>query len=310
MNISFIIPVLNGEKYIHQCLESIFSEMEALDEIIVMDNGSTDNTVSIVKKYENVRLLICPNLTVSALRNRGAVNSNNFLLAFIDSDCVLCKGWREKVINVLESESVHAAGSLVDISESAGWIEKAWFSQKPNEKKFAKYINTGNLIVRREVFDNLGGFDEALISDEDCDFGERLNVAGYRMLEDPSIRVIHLDNPTTLKAFYLREEWHATSALVGQSLKTLDRPTMMSILFGISVLLSFIFVISSVLVGINLLWFVLLIMFVPLFTAIYRAYQFKAYRYIPGLTFLWLIFYLVRIKNMVSHFLTSRVTAS
>ena len=158
MNISFVIPVLNGEKYIHQCLESILSEKAALDEIIVVDNGSTDGTVRIVRTYANVRLLICPKLTVSALRNLGAANSNNFLLAFIDSDCVLCKGWRELVINILGAESVHAAGSCVDISEGAGWIEKAWFSQKHNEKRFAEYINTANLIVRREIFNNLGGF--------------------------------------------------------------------------------------------------------------------------------------------------------
>ncbi len=303
MNISFVIPVLNGEKYIRQCIDSIVAESEEQDEIVIVDNGSTDDTVGIINTYKNVGLLICPQLTVSALRNQGAKESSKTLLAFIDADCVLGKDWRKRVMSVMSDEAVHAAGSLVDVPGEACWIEKAWFAQKPNEKRQAKYINTANLIVRRSVFEDLGGFNKILISDEDCEFGERLNKAGYGMLEDPEIRVVHLDNPTTLRDFYLREKWHATSALAGQTLKTLDRPTMMSILFGISVLLSFVFIVAAILVDVNLLWFALSVLFVPLITAIYRAYQFKKYRYIPELTILWWIFYLVRIKNMASHLL-------
>jgi glycosyltransferase involved in cell wall biosynthesis len=84
MDISFIIPVLNGEKYIHQCLESIFSETTSSDEIIVADNGSTDKTVEIVEAFSNIQLLILPKLTVSALRNCGAALSSKPLLALID----------------------------------------------------------------------------------------------------------------------------------------------------------------------------------------------------------------------------------
>jgi len=305
MNISFIIPVLNGEKYIHQCLESILSEMGTSDEVIVIDNGSTDETVGIVEAFENIQLLKYPVLTVSALRNRGAEKTNNPLLAFIDADCILCKGWRQQVITVFKDESIHSAGSLYDIPENARWIEKAWFSQKILEKTRVKYINSGNLVVRRTVFEKLDGFDESLVSDEDCDFGGRLNKAGYSMLEDPDIRVVHLGNPKSLRQFYKKEEWHATSALAGQTLKTLDRPTMMSILFGISVLLSFILAVASTMVEVSLLWAALSVLSMPLVTAIYRAYQFKKYRYIPGLTLLWLIFYLVRIKNIACHLRSS-----
>ena len=301
MNISFVIPVLNGEKYIRQCIESILSESQAADDITVVDNGSTDGTVNIIKSYANVRLLVCPELTVSALRNRGAAESDNPLLAFIDSDCILTKGWRQQVVNVLADESIHSAGSLVDVPDDACWIEKAWFSQKPDRKKFADYINTGNLVVKRKVFNEIKGFDESLISDEDCDFGERLNKAGYRMLEDPAIRVIHLDNPTSLKAFYLREAWHATSVLTLNSSEIFNRPTIMTIIFGLTILISLGCVATSVLIDVNLLWVTLSVLLVPLVTALYRVYQFKKYRYIAELTLLWGIFYLVRLNNMVRH---------
>jgi len=310
MSISFVIPVLNGDKYIRRCLESILSEMALSDEIIVIDNGSTDETVHIVEAFEKVQLLTLPQLTVSALRNRGATLSNQPLLAFIDADCILCAGWRQQVMSVLEDGAVHATGSLYDIPENAGWIEKAWYSRKITEKVRVRYINSGNLIVRRSVFNELNGFNERLASDEDCDFGRRLNKEGYFMLEDPDIHVIHLGNPKSLKAFYLKEVWHATSVLALKSSETFNRPTIMSILFGISLLGASAYIAASVWINVNILWGVFLVLFVPLATAIYRAYQFNKYRYIPELTLLWGVFYLARIKNMVSHLSLKKFAAS
>ncbi len=301
MKISYIIPVLNGERFILQCLENIAKEMLSSDEIIVVDNGSSDSTIEIVKAFGNVQLLVYPNVTVSALRNRGATASSHSFLAFIDADCTLCKEWRENVTNAFKDENLHATGSLYDIPKNAGWIEKAWFSQKILKKAKAKYLNSGNLIVRKDIFNTLNGFDELLASDEDCDFGERLNAAGYFMLEDPDIRVIHLGNPKSLKAFYMKEAWHATSVLALKPSAIFNRPTIMSILFGLTILVSFVCMIISLLLHANLAWVSLSILLIPLITAIYRANQFNKYRYIPELTLLWGIFYLVRTKNIANH---------
>lgn len=310
MNISFVIPVLNGEKYIGQCIDSIMREAEELDHIIVVDNGSTDETVNIVNAYGNVRLLILPGLTVSALRNRGVNETDNQLVAFIDADCILAEGWRKNVLDVLLDESIHATGSLVDIPDKATWIERVWFSQKPDERRFASYINSGNLIVRKEIFNYVGGFDERLKSDEDCEFGERLNMLGYKMFEDPAIQVIHMDNPTSLKDFYIREKWHATSVLATQSLITLDRPTIMSILFGISLIFSLIFFVAGLSIKTEMLWFSLSVLFIPLITSIYRAHKFKIYRYMPGLMLLWSLFYLARLSNMGDYLLLKKTSNS
>jgi glycosyltransferase involved in cell wall biosynthesis len=299
MNVSFIIPVLNGEKYIRRCLDSILKEASNQDEIIVVDNGSSDATVSIVQEYGDVFLRIHPDLTVSALRNRGAELAGKDLLAFIDSDCILCAGWRAEVIRVLEDTSIHATGASCEVPEDAGWIEKAWFSQKPDKIRKAKYINTGHLIVRKGVFSNIGGFDESLVTDEDCEFGERLNREGYYMLEDPALRVIHLGNPVTLGAFYAREKWHATSVLESGAAALHNLPTLMSIFFAVMLVFALASVLAAVFDDLNYLWFLLLIPVIPLLTAIYRAKQFNKYCYIPALTLLWGIFYLARVNNMV-----------
>lgn len=306
MNISFVIPVLNGDKFIRKCLDSIVSEADDADEIIVVDNGSVDATIDIVKSYNDVTLLVEPGITVAAMRNKGVGISCAQLLAFIDADCVLCEGWRRQVNEVFTDEAVDASGSLYDIPENPGWIEKAWFSQKATEKSRARYINSGNLVVKKSVFSELNGFDEALVSDEDCDFGERLNKAGYFMLEDPDIRVVHLGNPKSLKDFYLKEAWHATSVLTLNSSEIFNRPTIMTILFGLTVLVSFVAIVGAVFLSIDFLPVALLVLMAPLITAIYRAHQFKKYRYIPELTLLWGIFYLVRLNNMMRHIFLTR----
>ena len=300
MNISFIIPVLNGEKYILRCVESIQSEMKPYDEIIVVDNGSTDNTVRIVESFGNMKLSIYPKVTISALRNRGKDFSNNPLLAFIDSDCVLCAGWRHQVLDVFKDLTIHAAGSRYDIPDDACWIEKAWFSQKSLKKTRARYINSGNLVVRRIAFEAVNGFDESLITDEDCDFGERFNDAGFFMLEDPGIRVIHLGNPKTLMAFYKKEKWHSSSVFSSRLSAIFNRTTMISILFGITLLISIMCIVGSIWVNVKLLWGVLFVPLIPLIAAIYRSHQFRNYKYILELTLLWGVSFWVRIASITN----------
>lgn len=301
MNISFVIPVLNGEKYIGDCLESIQSEIEVGDEIVVVDNGSTDRTIEIVKNFKNINLYVHPDIPVSALRNRGALVCKNELLAFIDSDCVLSNGWRKHAITVFQDNTIHASGSLCDIPEDAGWIEKAWFAQKYASAGPVKYINTGNLLVRRPVFNKLNGFDETLVSDEDCEFGERLNNAGFVMVEAPEIHVIHLGNPETLAGFYKREKWHATSVLALQLKEIFNKPTVMSIIFGLTIVASLICVLLAIIINPYFILGALSILLIPMFTAIFRAMQFGIYKYIPHLTVLWGVFYIVRLMNMADH---------
>jgi glycosyltransferase involved in cell wall biosynthesis len=300
MDISFIIPVLNGEQYIRRCLDSILAERLADDEVIVVDNGSTDGTVEIVRSYSGVQLEILPGLTVAALRNRGAEMASGSLLAFIDADVILCAGWREAVIEAFSEEGVHAAGSLYDLPEDAGWIEKAWFSQKIAGKRRARYINSGNLVVKSDIFKHVHGFDEMLVSDEDCEFGERFKSHGYYMLEDPAIRSIHLGNPKTLAAFYKKEKWHATSVLAKRSSALLNRPTVMSMMFGIALLLLVAGSVVAWMDGLVYLWLALPVLLIPLSTAAYRAYQFGNFRYIPELSALWVIFFLARLANMLN----------
>ncbi len=178
MKISFIIPTYNSEKTILLCVESILLQKEETDEIVVVDNGSTDSTLDILKNSKVNNIFIKNNCNISTLRNLGAKQSSGDLLAFIDSDCILKEGWLRNAKLFLVDETIHASGSKVNLPENAKWIEKAWFSQRRSGVFRANYINSGNFIIKRDVFDFVKGFDDALVTGEDSELCLRLTERG------------------------------------------------------------------------------------------------------------------------------------
>lgn len=294
MKISFIIPVLNGEKHLDQCLAHIGSEMSGSDEIIVVDNGSTDNTVSIARRRENVRVLEHPELTVGGLRNRGAQISSGDVLAFIDSDCLLQKGWRRGVVETLSDPTVHATGSICDLPPSPTWVERAWSASKSESPRCVEYIPSANLVIRRAVFLSVGGFDETLVTDEDYDIGVKITRSGGRIIDAPTVRSIHLGNSKTLAQFVSRQKWHATSIIDSLARHGWDKPMIMTVCFMFACLIALLSIPAAALWGRSALIGTILPLLAPVITALFRIRRNGEARYFPHLVVLYLLFYLVR----------------
>ena len=302
-SISFIIPVLNGEKYIKGCLDHICSEMAPGDEIIVVDNGSTDATLAIAGSYRQVRCLSHPEVTIATLRNRGAAEAKGDIFAFIDSDCLVCPGWRRAAIEVLSDESVAATGSHYDLPDHPTWVEKAWLSARSLVATPAEYIVGGNFVLNRHAFDAVSGFNELMITDEDSDIGARLCEHGFRSINAPQIRAIHLGNAKTLGQFIRKESWHSTGISDKVTWRSMDKPMAMTLIF-IACIAALMAMIPAVVLGhASPLILVALILIVPVATALYRVYQFGVYRYILEQVLLYLLFYVVRAVTLIKYVL-------
>ena len=253
--VSIIIPVFNADKYINRCL----SALQDLDypkdkyEILIIDNGSSDQTVDIVKKYP-VKLLIKIKCNISILRNWGANQAHGDIFAFIDADCVPQKDWLSQASTLLQLDNVGATGCWYALPKDTTLVERTWdilTSIRREKIGTIDWVPSGNLIIRKEVFDQINGFDEFLITSEDVDICQRIIKAGLLIYSHPIVAVEHLGNPKTLKQFFLKEKWRGEGVLQNAFQKFPHIEFNNALLFGI---ISFIFILG-ILGGIYL-WFI------------------------------------------------------
>ncbi len=97
-------------------------------ECIVVDNGSTDDTVKIAKQ-KGAKVLTMPDGTISALRNFGAKTAQGDYLAFIDADCAIDTNWLRCALPHFEDPTVGCAGSHPGIPKESTWVQEAWHLQ-------------------------------------------------------------------------------------------------------------------------------------------------------------------------------------
>jgi glycosyltransferase involved in cell wall biosynthesis len=230
--ISIIVPSHNEAQYIPYCLESLVKLNFPTEsyEIIVVDNGSTDETAVLSQKFTNL-VYICPGMNISGIRNFGVKKARGNILAFIDADCIADENWLLNAVNSLKRD-VCITGSEVCIPDNALWIERAWFSQGNSGRQAASHINSANLIVPSDVFKKIGGFNETLSTGEDYEFSMRAKKI-VKVISDNNIKVIHLGNPKTLRQFVKREIWHGLGALGSFKINWFDKPLIGTVLFSL-----------------------------------------------------------------------------
>ena len=180
-SVSVIIPTYNYGKFISDGIESALAQTFTPIEIVVVDDGSTDETESVVKSFgDKVRYIIQQNAGVCAARNRGVVESSGEFIAFLDADDhweptkiekQLAKFEEDPEIGLVhcgmrEFDSTTGETIAVHLDGDEGWVAKdiaLW--ERP-----VVIGPGGSIMVRREVFDRVGRFDERLKNGEDWEF--------------------------------------------------------------------------------------------------------------------------------------------
>jgi glycosyltransferase involved in cell wall biosynthesis len=213
---SVIIPVLNEEKVIGRCLESLkqLNFAPEMFEVIVVDNGSVDGTIEMVHKFEsslNVKILEKKGVSISALRNLGAARARGEVLGFLDADCLAPTNWACDALTFIHPGDHQIIGARYRIPEGSSWVARAWSQgRETKQRELVSYVPSGNLIISHSSFLEVGGFDEQLQTNEDYEFCQRALSKGFRIVAHPDIAVIHLGTPQRLQDFYRKQRWHGT----------------------------------------------------------------------------------------------------
>jgi GT2 family glycosyltransferase len=207
-----IIPVLNNPHGLVRCISAILQEGIPV-ELIIVDNGSTDETREVARRYTHA-VLCCPGLTIGAMRNQGAKLAKGQIFVFIDSDQEPGLGWLASGLSaLLENESAGLIGSRYHAPPNSRWVARIWDRQRrwSNVAGEIGWLESGNLFARRDAFESVGGFRTDLVASEDVDLSFRMRKSGYQIICDPRIVNYHHGDPQTLIEFFRKERWRGSS---------------------------------------------------------------------------------------------------
>jgi glycosyltransferase involved in cell wall biosynthesis len=209
--VTFVIPARNEGECIGRCIDAIKTiETAGRDvEIVVVDNGSTDDTADIART-RGASVVSQMGGTIGALRNYGARVSRGSFLAFLDADCIVPPDWLEQSFLRLDVDRRVIVGFRMVIPDDANWVSRCWDSLFSSRNVTAEvdWLPSGNMIMTREAFVSVNGFDEKLETNEDCDLCFRLGKEGYRMISVADTAVVHLRPPRSLEQVFKKELWH------------------------------------------------------------------------------------------------------
>jgi glycosyltransferase involved in cell wall biosynthesis len=210
LRISVIIPAYNAADTIGRCLEALDAQTHPPDEIIVVDDGSTDDTAQVAGAFD-VHVITQPNQGPGAARNRGVAAAHGDLLLFTDADCAPAPDWVACMIAPFTSAEVAGAKGTYR-THQRGLVPR--FVQIEYENRYDRmrgrssidFIDTYSAAYRSDVFRSSGGFDAALRMNQDQELSFRLTADGHRLVFVPEARVYHLHD-ASLKEYVRRKFW-------------------------------------------------------------------------------------------------------
>lgn len=171
--ISVIIPLLNMRAFIQDALDSISRQEVQVQEIIVIDDGSSDGSFEFLQKKKNIHLLKGQGKGPGAARNMGLERSTGDVITFLDADDLWPKEKLKVQLERLESDPrVEMVSGQIVYFESLDSNQLAPLPDNKTKKIYFYQLGAG--VYRREVFNQIGYFDESLTYGEDLDFFFRM----------------------------------------------------------------------------------------------------------------------------------------
>lgn len=210
---SILIPTFNGASRIGRCLDVLMPQVAGRDvEILVVDDGSTDNTAQVVGGYSNVRLISQANAGPAAARNRGAREAKGRILLFTDDDCVPMPDWLDAMLAQFADPTVVGVKGIYRTHQKS---IAARFVQIEYEDKYRlmanlpsiDFIDTYSAGFIRDRFQEMHGYDTSfpVACAEDIELSYRMSARGWKMKFVPGAIVYHT-HPSTVSS-YLKKKY-------------------------------------------------------------------------------------------------------
>lgn len=199
MKVSIVIPNWNGEEKLKKNLPSVL-KVKSVEEIIVVDDASSDNSVEILEReFPQVKLIKKnKNSGFSSTVNLGVKNSSCSLVFLLNSDALAKEDCVEKVLDHTKDPKVFSVGFNAGGSWAWGYFKDGYFwhgqaRETPKEVHQTLWVSGGSGLFKKSIWDELGGLDELFdpFYEEDVDLGYRATKRGYTNLWAPNAKVEH-----------------------------------------------------------------------------------------------------------------------
>jgi glycosyltransferase involved in cell wall biosynthesis len=196
--VSVVVPVYNVARFLGQAIESVLAQRHPALEILVVDDGSTDQTPGVARAIAGpIRYIRQENRGPAAARNAGIRLARAEVLAFVDADDLWPAGKLDRQLPVL------ASGSPVDIvmGYTQPMIMTRPFEDVPALQAILSprlTLSVGASLYRRSVFERFGAFDEAIRMADDLDWLLRAREAGARIQVVKAVTLLYRENPGSL----------------------------------------------------------------------------------------------------------------
>ena len=220
-------------------------------ELIIVDNGSKDNSLEIIKKFQadspfDVKVFIEKKKGLALCRNKGIKNSNGSIIIFTDDDCYLYKNYLKAAQKIFENNTISFATGRVllydktDCSIMTCTDTKAKFIDTKSLAGIPKIIGA-NMIIRKSVINIVGYFDPMFgsgseFAGDDIDYISRILTKGYKGVYDPALVVYHHHGRKNTKAVQNQERYYAKGigAQYCKRILNRDASALNALLFAIS----------------------------------------------------------------------------
>ena len=211
-SVTIVVPAYNAARTITSCVEACLAQDYSDVKVIVVDDGSTDDTTHIARRYP-VRYLRQDNAGPASARNRGWRAARGEIVCFTDSDCVPAQDWVSRLIGEYASEEISGVGGTYDVANEdnllAACVHEEIVQRHLKMPKYVNYLGSFNVSYRRTVLEEVGGFDESyrIASGEDNDLAYKVTKRGYKLVFTRKAQVAHY-HPDNLWRYLRQQFWH------------------------------------------------------------------------------------------------------